>query len=130
LGDSQIRRLASRALTAVGWLCIVVAGLQFSVFVGSIAWSFKSGRDVAAHDARVRETEEQITDLEEKNLRKPAGPLAQRPFVDEEVNARRDVRAVQPPQPGKVDPNDLARERLRDELLRLRMSKPSVFTLA
>ena len=31
---SKIRRLASRGLNVVGWICIAVAGLQSSVFVG------------------------------------------------------------------------------------------------
>ena len=129
VGDSKIRRLASRTLNVVGWICIAVAGLQFSVFVGSIVWSFKSGRDVVAHDARVLDLQRQITALEEKTLRKQAGLPAPGRFADQGIDAGGDVRPVQPAQPRRVDRDEEAREELQAELLRLRMSKPSEFTL-
>lgn len=128
--DSRIRRLASRTLTIVGWLCIAVAGLQFSVFAGSIAWSFKCGRDVAAHEERVREVQNRINALDERILRKLAGPVGQRRPADDEVDTPGDVRPVQPPHPRMVDRDEEAGAKLRDELFRLRMSKPSEFTLS
>jgi hypothetical protein len=129
-GGSRIGRLASRTLTIIGWLCIAVAGVQFSVFAGSIAWSFKAGRDLAAHDARVRQVEKQIAALEERIVRRQAPPLAQRRLADDDVDARQNFHQARPVAPRRVAPDEEAREKLEEELLRLRMSKPSEFTLA
>ncbi len=127
VGDSRIGRLASRALFVVGWLCITVAGLQFSVFAGSCAWSFKVGRDVAAHEAKIHQVEQEISALDDKIMKKLAPPPARRAFAVEDVPQDRAPahRVI----PGAVDPDEAARERLHEEFLRLRISKPSEFTM-
>ncbi len=116
-------------MIVIGWLCIAAAGLQFSVFAGSLAWSIKVGRDVATYEARIHQVEQEITALDDKILRKLAPPSAQRGFADEVVAAPQDRGSAHRALPGRVNPDEATREKLREELFGLRLSKPSEFTM-
>ena len=126
--DSRVGRIASRTLAVIGWICIAVAGLQLSVFAGGLAWSFESGRDVASHAARIEQVEQEISALEEKLRMRQPRPVAQGEFA-EKGDPGQNVRQRGPIRPRIVDPDEAARETLHEQLFRLRMSKPSEFSL-